>query len=112
MKVLKDQQLERRVSVECGNQYGCVAQILPPIRCSSAAFTNQSPSIYQCVCSSTLPNHQYVCSLCSCYHQSIRVCCSATPIGYGSTDLRLFTSTKLKIVNYWFYTLMHKKQNL
>jgi hypothetical protein len=63
MKVLKDQQLERRVSVECGNQYGCVAQILPPIRCSSAAFTNQSSSIYQSVCSSALPNNQYVCSL-------------------------------------------------
>jgi uncharacterized membrane protein len=32
--------------------------------------------------------------------------------GYGSTDLRLYTSTKQKIVNYWFYSLMHKKQNL
>ncbi len=31
---------------------------------------------------------------------------------YGSTDLRLYTSTKLKIVNYWFYSLKHKKQNL
>jgi hypothetical protein len=32
--------------------------------------------------------------------------------GYGSTDLRLYTSTQLKIVNYWFYSLKHKKQNL
>jgi hypothetical protein len=32
--------------------------------------------------------------------------------GYGSTDLRLYTSTKLKIVNYWLYSLMHKNQNL
>jgi hypothetical protein len=32
--------------------------------------------------------------------------------GYGSTDLRLYTSTKLKMVNYWFYSLMHKKRNL
>jgi hypothetical protein len=29
--------------------------------------------------------------------------------GYGSTDLRLYTSTKQKMVNYWFYSLMHKK---
>ncbi len=27
--------------------------------------------------------------------------------GYGSTDLQLFTSTKLKIVNYWLYSPMH-----
>jgi hypothetical protein len=32
--------------------------------------------------------------------------------GYGSTDLRLYISTKQKIVNYWLYSLMHKKQNL
>jgi hypothetical protein len=31
--------------------------------------------------------------------------------GYGSTDLRLYTSTKPKMVNYWFYSLLHKKQN-
>jgi hypothetical protein len=30
-------------------------------------------------------------------------------ISYGSTDLRLYTSTKLKIVIYWLYSLMHKK---
>ncbi len=41
-------------------------------------------------------------------HESCKCCCS----GYGSTDLRLYTSTKLKIVNYRFYSLMHKKQNL
>jgi hypothetical protein len=29
--------------------------------------------------------------------------------GYGSTDLRLYKSTKLKIANYWLYSLMHKK---
>jgi hypothetical protein len=29
--------------------------------------------------------------------------------GYGSKDLRLYTSTKLKMVNYWFYPLKHKK---
>jgi hypothetical protein len=33
-------------------------------------------------------------------------------IVYGSTDLRLYTSAKLKIVNYWLYSLMHNKQNL
>ncbi len=33
-------------------------------------------------------------------------------LGYGLTDLRLYTSTKLKIVNYWFYSLKLKKQNL
>ncbi len=32
--------------------------------------------------------------------------------GYGSTDLRLDTSTKLKMVNYWWYWLHHKKKNL
>ncbi len=32
--------------------------------------------------------------------------------GYGSTDLRLYTSTKLKMVNYWFYSLKHKKNNI
>ncbi len=37
---------------------------------------------------------------------------STTLDGYGSTDLRLYTSTKLKIVNYWFYSLKHKKQNV
>jgi hypothetical protein len=31
---------------------------------------------------------------------------------YGSTDLQLYTSTKLKIVNYWLYSHMHRKQNL
>jgi hypothetical protein len=33
-------------------------------------------------------------------------------LGYGLTDLQLYTSTKLKIVNYWLYSLIHKKQNL
>ncbi len=32
--------------------------------------------------------------------------------GYGSTDLRLDTSTKLKMVNYWWYWPHHKKKNL
>jgi hypothetical protein len=32
--------------------------------------------------------------------------------GYGSTDLRLFISTKLKIVNCLLYSLMQKNQNL
>ncbi len=32
--------------------------------------------------------------------------------GHGSTDLRLYTSTKLKMVKYRFYSLKHKKQNL
>ncbi len=32
--------------------------------------------------------------------------------GGGSTDLRLYTSTKLKNVNCWLYLPMHKKQNL
>jgi hypothetical protein len=37
----------------------------------------------------------------------IPVCfCTA---GYNSTDLRLYTSTKLKIVNYWLYSPMYKK---
>jgi hypothetical protein len=31
--------------------------------------------------------------------------------GCGSTDLRLYTSTKLKIVKYWLYSLMHKKKH-
>jgi hypothetical protein len=31
--------------------------------------------------------------------------------GGGSTDLRLFISTKLTIVNYWLYSLMYNKQN-
>jgi hypothetical protein len=30
--------------------------------------------------------------------------------GYGLTNLRLYTSTKLKMVNYWLYSLMHKKK--
>jgi hypothetical protein len=30
--------------------------------------------------------------------------------GYGSTDLRLYTSTKQKIVNYWFDSLMQKNK--
>ncbi len=32
--------------------------------------------------------------------------------GYGSTDLRLDTSTKLKMVTCWWYWHHHKKQNL
>ncbi len=32
--------------------------------------------------------------------------------GYSSTDLRLYTSTKQRIVHYLFYSLMHKEQNL
>jgi hypothetical protein len=32
--------------------------------------------------------------------------------GYGLTKLRLYTSTKLKIVNYWFYSHMYKNKNL
>jgi hypothetical protein len=31
-------------------------------------------------------------------------------LGYGSTDLQLYTSTKLKIVKYWLYSLMHKNK--
>jgi hypothetical protein len=33
-------------------------------------------------------------------------------LGDGSTDLRLYTSTKLKIVNYLLYSPMHKEQKL
>jgi hypothetical protein len=29
--------------------------------------------------------------------------------GYGSTDLRLYTFTKRKVVNYWLYSPMYKK---
>jgi hypothetical protein len=32
--------------------------------------------------------------------------------GYDWTDLRLYTSTKLKIANYWFYLLTPKKQHI
>jgi hypothetical protein len=32
--------------------------------------------------------------------------------GYGSTDLRLDISPKLKMVNYWWYWPHHKKKNL
>jgi hypothetical protein len=38
------------------------------------------------------------------WHHSIK--------GHGSTDLRLDTSTKLKMVNYWWYRPHHKKQHL
>jgi hypothetical protein len=30
--------------------------------------------------------------------------------GYGSPDLRLYTSTKLKIFNYWLYSHMYKNK--
>jgi hypothetical protein len=32
--------------------------------------------------------------------------------GCDSTDLRHYTSTKQKIVNYWFYSIVHKKKKL
>jgi hypothetical protein len=43
-------------------------------------------------------------------HTSMRVSIN-WHYSYSSTDLRLYTSTKLKIVNYWLYWIMHKKQN-
>jgi hypothetical protein len=33
-------------------------------------------------------------------------------LGHGSTDLRLYTSTKLKIVNYWLYSPHVQKTKL
>ncbi len=38
--------------------------------------------------------------------------CRIALLGYGSTDLRLETSTKLKMVNYQWYRPHNKKQNL
>ncbi len=36
-------------------------------------------------------------------HTVEHVLCVIVFSGYGSTDLRLDTSTKLKMVNYWWY---------
>jgi hypothetical protein len=50
------------------------------------------------------------CPVCFSKYWTFLLCVSSH--GYGSTDLRLYTSTKQKIANYWLYSVMHKKQNL
>jgi hypothetical protein len=48
----------------------------------------------------------------SIYHDEVVPRDIVAHAGDDSTDLRLYTSTKLKIVNHCLYSFKHKKQNL